>query len=402
MNTTNYIPAISVGALVTYFKQNEKINGKSMRFYQQNPDNVFNYPYLLISAGHNYTKDTKTDFGYNFTDGKEKIILGDSGGFQIATGAIKYTQEIVEQIFKWLENNSNFAINLDLPPSLAFQANNKEKFNDYLNKTVHNMQFFEKNQSGKTKYLNVLHGRDIDQLNEWYNKVKDFQFTGGWSFGSSAARSVFTALFSFFYIYTKGEFQRLSKLPGKKLIHFLGVSAMEIIPILIYLQKKLNDMQLDAKITFDSSSPFMQANYGKYMMRKRSVLISNKLVHNEQWNKEVKLPCICPVCQGLRWKDILNLKKVDKASFDCRFYTIISLHNLYSLISQEYEMKNVINLNCPEITESYFSNIILTAFKIIDKIFESDNPLAVLYEHQNYFRKFDNEPENENLEDLFS
>ena len=35
--------------------------------------------------------------------------MGDSGGYQIASGAIKWKPELKTQVFEWLENNSDIA-----------------------------------------------------------------------------------------------------------------------------------------------------------------------------------------------------------------------------------------------------------------------------------------------------
>lgn len=399
MNQISYIPAISLGPLGGESKK-YNIKGKSLKFYQTHPDNVFNYPYLLISAGHNYKKDSKTEYGYDFVDEK-KIVLGDSGGYQIATGAIKYTPDIVEQIFNWLENNSNYAVNLDLPPFIDSQMNLEEKFNDHLQKTVNNMTFFEKNQKGKTQFLNVLQGRNFDHFEEWYGKVHNFDFPGGWGIGSATSRSAFTTIFAFFYLYSKGEVERYSKKDGRKLFHFLGVSSMEIIPILAYIQRKLNQRQLDVKLTYDSSSPFMSASYGRYTIKKNFVHLSSSTVIQPDWNLDTNLPCICPVCKLLKWRDIFDLKNKEKDSFNSLFYAILGLHNMYQLIGNEYEIKNIINLGSTEVMDSYFPSDTMLAFQVIDKVFDSNEPLSVLYNHKEYFRKFNVKTEEPTLGSLF-
>jgi len=391
MNLATYIPALSVGAIPTAIKKRDVIKDKKMTFYEMSDTNLFTYPYLLISAGHNFDKDTKEEFQYSITEKNKnsKIILGDSGGFQIATGAIKYTPEITEKIFNWLEDNSNFAINLDLPPFLSSKIADSQSgsFEFCLKNTITNMQYFEKYQTGKTKYLNVLHGKTIPQLDMWYAGVKDFNFTGGWSFGSSATKTIFTTLFSFFYIYGKKEIEKVSKLPGTKLIHFLGVSSMEIMPILIYIQKKLNDMEFNLRITFDSSSPFMYANFGGYHLKFGDINITNKINDQKNVNFDISLPCNCPVCKNLTWKSLYDLKSKEKDSFSTIFYCMTGLHNMLWLVQTKQEMENVINFGCYDIMQSYFPPNTITAFKVIDKIFLSENPVMELYNNQSVFNR---------------
>ena len=79
------------------------------------------------------------------------LVFGDSGGFQIATGALKWDKTIRERIFHWLEANSDVAANLDIPPRAKYE----NRFAESMEISFDNFKWFEKHQSGKTKFLNV-------------------------------------------------------------------------------------------------------------------------------------------------------------------------------------------------------------------------------------------------------
>lgn len=397
-----YIPAVSVGATVLDIKKrNKSLNGKDLRFYENVENVIFKHPAVLISAAHNYDKDSKDDFGYVLDN--KKIILGDSGGFQIATGATKYTEEIVEKIFNWLESQTNYAMNLDLPPFLNGQVAIQSKVEDYLKKTVNNMTYFEKHQTGKTKFMNVLQGRCEEHFDLWYNAVRNFEFEGGWGIGSATSISPLITLLAFFYLLQKGEIDKFEKKGKLAFFHFLGVSSRKLVPILVYIQNKLNKMGYKhICISFDSSSPFMSATYGRYNIGQNKVItIAKSSVTEKNVNLSVKLPCSCPVCNGLTWNDLLKCKSAEKDSFSSIFYTTLSLHNLYLFLDNKKQIELVISSENKEFIESYFTTAELDAFKAIDGIFESKNYIEKVYFYKDIFRQFDSLPEKETFSDEF-
>ena len=109
-----YYPSLSAGSMVSAFKKNTKFSdGTTCRFFSKEYPEEWRHPYFLITAGHHFKKmDFRDQLGLD--DGV--LVFGDSGGFQIATGALKWDGTIRERIFEWLEHNSDVAANLDIPP----------------------------------------------------------------------------------------------------------------------------------------------------------------------------------------------------------------------------------------------------------------------------------------------
>jgi hypothetical protein len=154
-----YYPSLSAGSMVSAFKKDTKFSdGTTMRFFAKEYPEEWRHPYFLITAGHHYKK---MDFRQQIGLDDNVLVFGDSGGFQIATGALKWDGTIREKIFHWLEANSDVAANLDIPPRVTFE----NRFQDSMDISFDNFKWFETHQSGKTKFLNVIQGT----YNEEYN-----------------------------------------------------------------------------------------------------------------------------------------------------------------------------------------------------------------------------------------
>ena len=248
-----YIPSLSAGSMVSAFKKDTKFeDGTTMRFFAKEYPAKWRHPYFLVTAGHHYKKmDFRDQLGLD--DGT--FVFGDSGGFQIATGALKWDGTIREKIFHWLEANSDVAANLDIPPRVTFE----NRFQDAMDISFDNFKYFEKNQSGKTKFLNVIQGTFSDEYKEWYHKFKDFDFKG-WCIGGPKK------LVDFMYVIALMLQEREFEKKHIEYIHLLGISKISDFFILATLQELLNKMT-DNRIQLmsDSSSPGQYPVFGTYL-----------------------------------------------------------------------------------------------------------------------------------------
>ena len=248
-----YIPSLSAGSMVSAFKKNTKFeDGTTMRFFAKEYPEKWRHPHFLVTAGHHYKKmDFRDQLGLD--DGT--FVFGDSGGFQIATGALKWDGTIREKIFHWLEANSDVAANLDIPPRVTFE----NRFQDAMDISFDNFKYFEKNQSGKTKFLNVIQGTFSEEYKEWYHKFKDFDFKG-WCIGGPKK------LVDFMYVIALMLQEREFEKKHIEYIHLLGISKISDFFILATLQELLNKMT-DNRIQLmsDSSSPGQYPVFGTYL-----------------------------------------------------------------------------------------------------------------------------------------
>lgn len=247
-----YIPSFSAGSYGNSIKKDLRFaNGKSVRLYDKEQHATIKHDWFLAPAGHFYKK-----LEYREIIGIPETVnlLGDSGGFQIASGAIKWDISIRNKIFQWLEHNSTFAINLDIPPKIKYLG----KFDECLELSYDNFKYFNENQTGKTKFLNVLHGETPEKYLKWYNQVKDFDFNG-WCLGGAAANlSQFLSAIAVF-IETNEH-----KNPKNELVHFLGISKIIDFFILSQLQSSCEEVGSKIQISTDSSSPNNTTRFGGY------------------------------------------------------------------------------------------------------------------------------------------
>ena len=206
-----YFPSLSAGAFASPLKKNEEIApGVPIRFWDDKVPEEWRYKYFLLTGGHHYKKmEIRKDWGL-----EDSLVFGDSGGYQISTGAMKWDLKLRDQIFEWLEANSDIACNLDIPPRGSYL----NKFHDSLEVSFDNFKYFEGKQTGKTKFLNVIQGSNPIEYTEWYNTVKDLQF-GGWCLGSVSKRLV-----DFMYVLAMMLENREFEKKNIDWIHLLGAS----------------------------------------------------------------------------------------------------------------------------------------------------------------------------------
>ena len=248
-----YFPSLSAGSMVSAFKKDMKFeSGDPVKFFDSRYPAEWRHPYFLITAGHHYKK---MDFREQLGLEKDVLVFGDSGGYQIATGALPYSNELREKIFHWLEANSDVAANLDIPPKTKY----RNKFAECADISFDNFAWFEKHQSGKTKFLNMLQGSNSAEYSWWYNKFKHFDFQG-WAIGGPQRLVDF--MFAISLMLKEKEFE------NKKLeyIHLLGISKISDFFILATLQKLINKHYGNRiYVTTDSSSPGQYPVFGTYL-----------------------------------------------------------------------------------------------------------------------------------------
>jgi hypothetical protein len=224
-----YFPSLSAGSMVSAFKKDMKFtSGDPVKFFDSRYPEKWRHPYFLITAGHHYKKmDFRDQLGLE----KDVLVFGDSGGYQIATGALPYSNELREKIFHWLEANSDVAANLDIPPKTKY----KNKFAECADISYDNFAWFEKHQSGKTKFLNMLQGSNTDEYTWWYHKFKHFDFQG-WAIGGP--QKLVDFMFAVSLMLKEREFE------NKRLeyVHLLGISKISDFFILATLQKLMNKL----------------------------------------------------------------------------------------------------------------------------------------------------------------
>lgn len=357
-----YIPSIDTGPISSVIKSNKDWYGKSFKWYIDEVPEKYRLKSFLISAGHKYKNlDYIKDFG--FPD--DMLLFGDSGGFQIASGALKWSEDLRHKIFIWLENNSNVAANLDLPPRMKMEG----KFDECMSISYDNFKYFNENQSGKTKYLNCLQGLLVDKYKIWYDKVKGFDFAG-WAIGSP--RGSYGILGSLAVLLDGKE--HLNQ--NNEYIHFLGITSINEIILLSYIQKVFNDNNINIQLTTDSSSPGLGSKYGFYYTGYELKSETFRTIHiprkkdNNIYDSEWKMPLLN------EWdRYFFNEHWIDTERYNSLDYAAIGIHNL-SIFNEAFQSINDFIHTDRYFYPDLFSNDTNKVLNTVDEIFHSNSPIG--------------------------
>jgi hypothetical protein len=262
-----------------------------------NPEQgYFTYKYALYSAGHaqlDLEKSVVQESMIQQRDRANTMILGDSGGYQIGKGVLKFdwldfegasANKTRQKILEWLELTADWSMMLDVPTWACDHIHSPKtglkSFEDCLEKTRFNNDFFLKNRLGQTKWLNVLQGGDWDTAEKWYQGVKEFsdpkgKYAGreaeGWAFGGANMCKMDITLMRLMTLREDGL------LKGKNWIHFLGTAQLDWSCYLTQIQRQLRKhINEEITISFDCASPFIATAHG--------LVYTNAQHSNKRWS----------------------------------------------------------------------------------------------------------------------
>ena len=248
-----------------------------------NPEQgYFTYKYGLYSAGHaqlDLNKSLVQESMIQQRDRSNTMILGDSGGYQIGKGVLKFdwlnfegaeANKTRQKILEWLEVTADWSMMLDVPTWACDHVHSPKTglktFEDCLDKTRFNNDYFLQNRLGQTKWLNVLQGSDWDTAEKWYDGVKEFsdpkgKYAGkeaeGWAFGGANMCKMDITLKRMMTLREDGL------LKGKNWIHFLGTAQLDWSCYLTLIQRQIRKhINEEITISFDCASPFIATAHG--------------------------------------------------------------------------------------------------------------------------------------------
>ena len=248
-----------------------------------NPEEgYFTYKYALYSAGHaqlDLQKSLVQESMIQQRDRNNTMILGDSGGYQIGKGVLKFdwldfegasANKTRQNILEWLEVTADWSMMLDVPTWACDHIHSPKTglktFDDCLDKTRFNNKYFLDNRLGQTKWLNVLQGGDWDTAEKWYQGVKEFSdptgpYSGkeaeGWAFGGANMCKMDVTLKRLITLREEGL------LKGKNWIHFLGTAQLDWSCYLTLIQRQIRKhINEEITISFDCASPFIATAHG--------------------------------------------------------------------------------------------------------------------------------------------
>ena len=382
-----YYPSLSAGSMVSAFKKDTKFSdGTTMRFFAKEYPEEWRHPYFLITAGHHYKKMD------------DVLVFGDSGGFQIATGALKWDTTIREKIFHWLEANSDVAANLDIPPRVTFE----NRFQDSMDISFDNFKWFETHQSGKTKFLNVIQGTYNEEYNTWYHKFKDFAFNG-WCIGGPKR------LVDFMYVIALMLQEREFEKPHVEFIHLLGISKISDFFILSTLQKLLNDLTGGrVQLSTDSSSPGQYPVYGTYLhstnyktqtftelyfpknaeYRRKSHARQGKSSIEIDKSKHVPCSIDCPACRDFTYEYLGGQTPEGLCRNSQEGMPRMVVHNTHLYVNMAKDVDKLVDSHVELLETAIPTELFNVVLSLHDMFADPDNAMNVYETYKKTYKKF--------------
>ena len=353
------------------------------------PENsYYHYPWGLYSGGHAHLDPVKSDEREPMIQGRDRsktMILGDSGGFQLATGVIKMDWSnakdpndpvrtaFCNKILTWLEHTADWSMTLDVP---AFAAVGKlsertglTEFQDTLDISLLNLDYFMRNRTpGATKFLNVLSGSNEENSKEWYDAVKHFSNK---SFVQEAYGDENRTLegYAFAGINMKHMYSVLSRLldlredgllEGKDWIHFLGTGRLNWACHLTSIQRQLRKHDNpNITLSFDAASPFVNTAYGQtythneYRAKRFGYFMDRAFDNKDMKGSKMPMPFAhSPIMSRLTVGDICVLGHGDTnrngkectTSWDTLSYALYMGHSVYNHITATQEANRLADM----------------------------------------------------------
>tara|TARA_R110000772_G_scaffold257510_1_gene374396 strand:+ start:57 stop:1604 length:1548 start_codon:yes stop_codon:yes gene_type:complete len=252
-------------------------------------EGLFPYKWSLYSAGHaNMDLDTfvpKEDMVRNRS--ADTLMVADSGGFQIAKGVWpgawadtkdKAAQKKREAVIKWQSGIANYGMTLDIPTwtyldPKASEACGIKSYQDAVDATLFNNEFFMEARGSDLKILNVLQGSNHTEADQWYNTMKKFcsdQYDRpfeGWGMGGQNMCDLHLILRRLVTIIHDGLLEK----GQHDWMHFLGTSKLEWALLLTDIQRSVRrHHNSNFTVSFDCASPFLATANGQVYTRLRA------------------------------------------------------------------------------------------------------------------------------------
>ena len=346
---------------------------QGLNFLQE--DSYYYYPFGLYSAGHAQLDLDKTDIHEAMIQKRDRsktVILGDSGGFQIAKGVIKLDWEdainptseareaLCEKMLRWLEYTADWSMTLDFPAFAAVPPYNKKTgltdVKQTIDMSLYNLDYFVRNRvPGATKFLNVLSGADEQSSQEWFDLVVPFsdpKFVKE-NYGDEARTLEGYAMAGV----NIGQMSLLLKrilqlrerglLENKGWIHCLGTGKLHWACYLTSIQRMLRKHDSpNIQVSFDAASPFVNTAYGQtytynYFDKKRYGYMMDRAIDNKDLKgSKMPMPFKSPIMDRLTVGDICvnghgDLNKQGKetsTSWDTLSYSLYMSHSVHNHI----------------------------------------------------------------------
>jgi len=396
-------------------------NGVESLNYINQKEGQFQYKWTLYSAGHaelDINKDAPKEDMVRNRDRNNSWILGDSGGFQIGKGVWEgdwkdpncpKAHKKRDGVLKWMDEYMDYGMILDIPAWVSRspagqKATGITSYQEAVNATRINNDYWMKHRTGACKFLNVLQGENHADADDWYNQMKDYcdpkKYTdhfNGWAMGGQNMCDIHLVLKRLVAL----RFDGLLEKGIHDVMHFLGTSKLEWAVLLTDIQRAVRKYHNENfTITFDCASPFLATANGQIYCqletqdRSKWVYrmvpsIDDKALANDTSSfasafvREGKHHSFMdsPITTGLTAKDIciygpgdLNkIGKEGKTSWDSFSYAIMMGHNVWMHINavQEANRQYDNGVFPSMLVEERFDRLFFR--DVVDEIFRTDD-----------------------------
>jgi hypothetical protein len=397
-------------------------NGIEGLNYLNKDAGYFHYKWSLYSAGHanlDLNKDDPKENMIRKRDRENTLVVGDSGGFQIARGVWegnwkdptdRLSEKRRKAVLSWLDGISDYAMTLDIPTwiihdKVAGKKVGIDTYADCLNTTAYNNEYFIRNRNGGTKFLNVLQGSNHAEADHWYSHVKKYcdpkqypnEHFNGWGMGGNNMGEIHLILRRLVELRHDGLLE-----PGvHDWMHFLGVAKLEWACVFTAIQRAIRKYHNpNFTASFDAASAFLATANGmvyhetefphggnwtyrmspgaddkKYYQDSRpwgSAMVQDGIFKRFE-ESPVSLRCKMNDICIYGPNDLNKINKIGKTSWDSFSYALQMGHNIWSHIyavqeaNRRYDSGVYPKMLLQELTNETTSQIIDAIFETSDK-----------------------------------
>ena len=304
--------------------------------------NTFYYPDALYSAGCANLSSNALPTMFD-TRTKTNRLLGDSGGYEIASGNLVPTNENIHKIHNFLNTKCCAAMTLDVPTKPMYRQKlgllpksyPYNTFDDCLFETIRFLEHFKDLGSEKGKFLNVLQGSGINDTDKWYDNVKPYKLYG-WAFAGGIEYEFHTVLYRILRLIKDNQFDKPSTW-----LHFLGVSTPMAAVFLSTIKSALNmrfQNNCEIEVSYDSRTPFLHATNLEFFKEKSAqapfLLTTEKVVKSIWCDDPSDFPTqASSISKRMKKNDIVFSGWKKQADTNNMSYLLLMNHNTEAMIN---------------------------------------------------------------------
>ena len=271
-----------------------------------------------------------------------------------------------------------------------------------MNISFDNFKWFERHQSGKTKFLNVIQGTYSDEYHEWYHKFKDFDFNG-WCIGGPKK------LVDFMYVVALMLKEREFEKKHVQFVHLLGISKISDFYILSTLQKLLNEHTGGrVQLSTDSSSPGQYPVFGTYLHsanHKTQTFTELYFPKNAEYRRKTHIkqgkesvtidktkhvPCSlgCPACKDFTYDYLGGQTATGLDRYSQEGMPRMVIHNTHLYVKVAEEINQMVDSHV-ELLETAIPTPLFNVILSLHEMFaDPDNALNVYATYKKTYKKF--------------